>query len=193
MELTPIWNKTSDWVKSSRVGGCGDARTAQGRCTQSAKATCRIKYAESIVAKNGNYSAWRAPLFRPKGCIIPPEGCCRPTVKRSEAAHHFHHKAGSCQKLKSNQLSSASRCLSLFKVNWWKETKISYPSQRREMRYRVRGLGFHSVCPLSPFRVLHWEGLKASHMVRSVYWTSSTRLEVGWFLNHDSWLTMGII
>ena len=40
------------------------------------------------------------------------------------------------------------------------------PSERSELRYGVRGLGFHCVVPLSPPRGLCWEGYNTSHMVK---------------------------
>ena len=36
-----------------------------------------------------------------------------------------------------------------------------YPSERSELRYRVKGVPFPVVYPLSPPRGLHWEGFKA--------------------------------
>ena len=41
-----------------------------------------------------------------------------------------------------------------------------HPSERSELRYGVRGLGFGVVSPLSPPRGLHWGGYKTSHMVK---------------------------
>ena len=48
-------------------------------------------------------------------------------------------------------------------ANCIKSEKVTkfYPSERSELRYRVQGVPFPVGYPLSPPRVLHWEGFKA--------------------------------